>query len=242
MYKRLILGELQRLQKYNVTLISLLVVLMWGAMIYFIDDIQLVQSILPFIIVIDITVMPLLYAGAVLFFEKSESTLMSLLVSPLTHKHMIFSKIYANIIHQMISTLLVLLTFYILKSVDIPIIELMLVMILAIFLHTLLGFIFVYISKDFTGMLTNVMVALILLSVPSILYTLQVIELSNVLRYILLLSPFESTLTLVNHIFLGDYSLSTLISIAVLIGWSFAACYLVVLPRFKTFVQKGSGV
>jgi fluoroquinolone transport system permease protein len=242
MYKKLILGELKRLQKYNVTLITLLVTLMWGIMIYIIEDITLLKLLLPFIIVVDITIMPLLYAGAILYFEKTESTLVSLLVVPVKYETLILSKVFANLIHQIISTTLVLFMFIFIKSVEIPIFPIFAVMMLSITLHTLLGFVFVYISKDFTSMLTNVMVVLIIVSIPSVLYQLNVIDLTMFLRYLLLLSPFESSLSLLNQIFSYDSFALVILSVFSLIIWTVLIYSLVVKKHFKKFVQKGSGV
>ena len=64
----LIKGELQRLVKYNVVIVSLVVTLIWFLLLYFLDDVELIVSMLPFIVLVDVTMMSILYIGAMMFF------------------------------------------------------------------------------------------------------------------------------------------------------------------------------
>jgi fluoroquinolone transport system permease protein len=242
MFKKLVIGELKRLQKYNVTLISLLIVMMWSALLYFIEDASLFQMILPLLVVIDITVMALLYAGAILFFEKTESTLFAMLVTPASHRALILSKVVANIIHQVIATSLVVIVFSVLKSISIPWLPLIIVMTLSVGLHTLLGFFFTFTSKDFTGMLTNVMVVMIVLTIPTILAYVDVFSMPDWLSYVMLLNPFESVFYLVQSVFTNVYDFKSWLAIFLVVVWFYALLTLYVEPGFKRFVQKGSGV
>jgi fluoroquinolone transport system permease protein len=184
--------------------------------------------------------MPLLYVGPILFFEKSESTLFSLTVTPVSDTLMIWSKLIANVIHQLIATSLVILIFMFIKDVDVNIIPTLLVMILSIFLYTLFGFVFTYTSKDFTTMLTHVMVLMIVLSIPSILISLQFITIPDWFSYILLLNPFESTLYVISSVFNHVYTLKTSLGIVIQILWFILIYTFYVKKNYISFIQKGS--
>lgn len=242
MLKTLVSGELSRLKKYNVTLVTLLVVLMWSILLYFIEDSTLFNTILPYVVVADITFMPLLYVGAILFFEKSESTLFSLSVTPVSDTLMIWSKIVASVIHQFIATSLVIVVFVIIKDIQMSLIPLMFVVILSIALYTLLGFAFSFKSKDFTTMLTYVMVVMICLSVPSVLISLELIIVPDFVSYVLLLNPFESTLYVITSVFSQSYTLKTYLGITIQIVWFFCMYVFYVKKYYLTFIQKGSNI
>lgn len=242
MLLKLVKGELQRLQKYNVTLITLLVTLLWSGMLYFIEDENAFMTLLPLIVLLDVTVMALMYTGAVLFFEKSESTLPSLLVTPASDQELILSKIIANVIHQTISTLLVVLVFIFIRNIDVNLIFLIPLMMAIIALHTLFGFVLTYHSKGFTGMLTNMMILMIILAVPSVLITLNVIDIAPWMHYALLISPIEQASQMIQGIFLETYNTEFFVSLALSILYFLTIYSFYVKPTYKDFVQKGSGV
>jgi fluoroquinolone transport system permease protein len=238
---KLVLGELQRLQKYNVTLMSLIVTLIWIALLFFIDDANLFQLLLPLVIVFDVTMMSIMYTGAVMYYEKSENTMFSILVTPVSHQDVILSKVIANIVHQTISTSLVIISFIIIKDVSISF-TVIISMVLSIGFHTLLGFVFTYTAKDFTSMLTNFMIVMILFATPSILVYVQAFEISTFLSYGLLLSPIEQTTVMISSAFSNNYELSFFISVAFMLSYGFLMYKFYVLPQFSSYVQKGSGV
>jgi fluoroquinolone transport system permease protein len=237
----LIKGELQRLQKYNVTLMSLIVAIIWSGLLFFIEDMVLFQTLLPFVIMLDVTLMSVMYTGAVMYYEKSENTMFSLLVTPVSHASLIFSKVIANVIHQTLSTGLVIILFVFLKDIEVSWF-IILIMMLSIALHTLIGFIFTYTAKDFTSMLTNFMFVMIVFVTPTLLLSLHIISSANWLNYVLLLSPVEQASQMIQGVMLSQYHdrffMSILLSvlyIGILYRW-------IVLPQFSQYVQKGSGV
>ncbi|HBG32157.1 MAG TPA: ABC transporter permease, partial [Acholeplasmataceae bacterium] len=99
-------GELQRLTKYNVTTISFVVAVVWFLLLFFIDDIDIFSSMLPFIVIVDATMLAVIFIGAIMFFEKTESTISSMLVTPVKNSDLILSKAISNTIHTTMSTLL----------------------------------------------------------------------------------------------------------------------------------------
>ena len=119
MLLKLVKGELFRLNKYNVILVSLLVVIVWSIMLYLIEDPIIFSSIISIIILLDVTMMTVLYTGSVLNFEKTESTMPSLMVTPASEKQLIFSKVISSMIHQTTSTLLVVIAFMLIRGIEI---------------------------------------------------------------------------------------------------------------------------
>ena len=84
----LVKGELYRLNKYNMTSISVFVAFMWGVMLYFVNA-EILATLLPMVILLDATMMSLMYVGAVMYFEKSESTISTMLVTPVSNSELL---------------------------------------------------------------------------------------------------------------------------------------------------------
>ncbi len=238
---KLVKGELQRLQKYNVTLMSLIVTLIWIALLYFIDDTNVFMMLLPLVIMIDVTMMSVMYTGAVMYFEKSENTMLSILVTPVSHQDIILSKIIANVIHQTLSTLLVVIAFVLMKDITVSWLIIVFMMV-SIGFHTLLGFIFTYTAKDFTSMLTNFMFVMIVFATPSILVYVNVIQTSDFINYLLLISPIEQATVMISSAFTKTFDIMFFISFILMISYFFIIYTKYVLPKFSSYVQKGSGV
>ena len=142
----LIQGEFQRFNKYGVTTISFVVAVVWFLMLYFLDN-QLLDQMLPVIILMDTTMMAVLFIGATMFFEKSESTISTLLVTPIRPAEIIGSKVIANAIHTLFATMLVVVVFYFTRGVNVQYFYMVIVLLIVSSFHTLLGLVFSYMSK-----------------------------------------------------------------------------------------------
>ena len=88
----LVKGELQRLNKYNMTSISVLVAIIWGVILFFVNS-TILEHLLPLVLMMDATMMAIMYVGSVMFFEKSESTISTMLVTPVSNKELLLSKL-----------------------------------------------------------------------------------------------------------------------------------------------------
>jgi len=144
MLLKLVKGELFRLNKYNVILVSLLVVIVWSIMLYLIEDPIIFSSIISIIILLDVTMMTVLYTGSVLNFEKTESTMPSLMVTPASEKQLIFSKVISSMIHQTTSTLLVVIAFMLIRGIEINLFILTPIILINVATFTLYGFVFAF--------------------------------------------------------------------------------------------------
>ena len=238
----LIKGELQRLTKYNVTTISFVVALMWFLILYFINDAGLLNSLLPMVLVIDATMMSIMFIGAIMFFEKSESTLSTMMVTPVSSQDFVLSKAIANTIHTVISSMLVVIVFFFVREVEIQWLLLILALIVSVFFHSLLGFFFSFHSKDFTGMLVGVISYAFLVMVPSLLNNFDVAFKGETWEYILLILPTQATIKLIEVGFGAPIEAKFFISLAFLVIIGTLGYFFYVLPKFKTYAVKQSGV
>ena len=107
----LVKGELDRLNKYGVFSISILVAFIWGAVLFVVSD-NILALFLPMVLFLDATMMSIMYIGAEMHFEKTESTISTMLVTPVTNAQMVASKVIANTIHNLTSSLLIIGAFY----------------------------------------------------------------------------------------------------------------------------------
>ncbi|PAT01910.1 hypothetical protein CI105_03365 [Candidatus Izimaplasma bacterium ZiA1] len=236
----LVKGELHRLHKYNLTSVSVLVALIWGVFLFFLDS--SLDTMLPFVLVMDATMMSIMYVGAVMFFEKSESTISTMLVTPVTNSELVLSKVLANTLHNMFASALIITVFMIIKDVSINIPLVVIAILLTTAFHTTLGVFMAYYQKDFTGMLVNVMIFSFVLFVPSVLFLLNVIS-GPIWEAILLINPIQAGQEIILAAF-KDYeftykyyfSLSYLIVLGIL-GYKYF-----VLPKFQDYAVKQSGV
>ncbi len=238
----LIGGELNRFNKYNVTTISFVVAIVWGALLFFINDSGLLSQFLPFVIVIDATMMSIIFIGAIMFFEKTESTFSTMLVTPVSHRDLILSKAIANTIHLMFSSFLIILAFYFIRDVEVNWLLTFLALFVAIFFHSLLGFVFSFHSKDFTSMLMGVITYVLLFSLPSILNFFDVVFKGEIWEYILLIFPTQASIKLIEVGFGAEITLKFYLSLAFLITIGILGYFLYILPKFKEYAVKQSGV
>jgi fluoroquinolone transport system permease protein len=238
----LIKGELQRLNKYHVTTVSFIVAIIWFLLLYFIDDIDILKMMLPFVIMVDATMMSVIFVGSIMFFEKTESTFSTMLVTPVTNQELILSKAIANTIHNLLSTLLIILVFYIVKGVEVNWFFMIIALVLSIFFHSLLGFVFSFHSKDFTSMLVNVMIYSFLFTIPSALNFFGFIFKGEVWEHILLIAPTQAALKLIEVGFNSSIELKSVIGFLVLLIGSILGYRFYILPKFKEYAVRQSGV
>lgn len=238
----LIKGELQRLVKYNVVTVSLVVALLWFGLLYFVDDVDILASLLPFIILVDATMMSILYIGAMMFFEKTESTISTMLVTPVTNSEMILSKVIANTIHMLLSSMLIIIVFFFIKDVDVNWLWIIIALILSVALHSLLGFAFSFHTRDFTTMLVAVAAYTIIFLIPSALNSFDILFKGEVWEHVLLIVPSQAALKLIEVGFGAPIEAKFYISLALTLFGGIALYKFYILPKFKAYAVRQSGV
>lgn len=238
----LIKGEHLRLNKYRVTTVSLLVAFVWGLVLYFIDDMDILEQMLPMIIMIDATMMSVIFIGSIMFFEKSEQTISTLLVTPTSTDEQILSKVIANTIHMLASSLLIILVFYFVKGVTVNFFWMIPILIVCIAFHSLLGYVFSYHSKDFTSMLLGVMMFVIFLSIPSILNQFNILFKGDFWRYALLITPAQASAELIALGFGGAFTLASAISLGWLLLAGILGYVFYIKPAYKAYAVRQGGI
>ncbi|MFP4478280.1 MAG: ABC transporter permease [Candidatus Izemoplasmatales bacterium] len=195
----LIKGELVRLHKYKVTSISIFIAVIWSVLLFFVEG-DLFNDLLPVLILVDATMMSLMYIGSVMFFEKKESTMSSMLVTPSKNSELILAKILSNTIHNFISTSLIIAVFVILKDVQVNYFLIAIAIILVTLYHTTIGLLLSYYQKDFTTMLMSVMMISFILLIPTLLFMLNVLT-GHIWEYVLLINPIQSANVIISQSF-----------------------------------------
>jgi len=237
----LVKGELFRLNKYNVFSISVLVSIIWGLVLYFVEG-EVFAALLPMILLVDASMMSIMYIGAVMFFEKNESTISTMLVTPSTNAELVLSKVFANTIHNLFSSILIIVVFVIIKDVQLNYVLMFIGIVLTTAFHTILGFFMAYYQKNFSAMLVNIMIFAFGLMVPSVLYELNVIT-GDWIRYVLLINPIQSGAVLIGGGFKSFvFDWQYYFSLAYLLIGTIVLYRFLVLPKFKDYAIRQSGV
>lgn len=238
----LLKGELIRLNKYHVTTISLFIAFVWFVILYFIDDAGMLNQFLPMIIIIDTTMMSIMYIGAVLFFEKSEFTMSTMLVTPITHQEHIISKVLAITIETLLSSALVVLIFFLIRHLEVSWGLLVLALVLPTILSSLIGFSISYHTKDFTTLLVILIGYVFITFIPVLLTYLNIVFKADLWSYIFLIFPVGSALEITTVALGATITLKFWLSIIIIILSSILLFIYYVLPKYKTYAVKQSGV
>lgn len=237
----LIVGELERLHKYNITTISFAVAIIWGAMLYFIGD-DLLPQLLPMVLLIDATMMALMFVGAIMYFEKSESTISTLLVTPITKNELLLAKVISNTIHNLFSSGLIIIAFSLLSEIEINYLIITIAILIATCIHTIIGICLSYTTKDFTRLLMRVISFAFILMLPSILLFFEILE-GNFWETLNLFNPVNAALQLIQPSFNGaSVEWEFWFSLAYLILGGAALYRFYALPKFQEYAVRQSGV
>ena len=247
----LIAGELNRLNKYGVFSISVLVAFIWGAVLFLISD-DALRGLLPFVLFLDATMMSIMYIGAEMHFEKTESTISTMLVTPVTNNEMVASKVIANTIHNLVSSLLLVGVFFaageleMINPVGINIWLVLLGIVACTSTFTIFGLVLSYYQKDFTDMLVNMFVIVIFLMIPSVLLMFGVIE-GEIWENIMLINPMEAAQNIIAGGFLdvnGELALefSYYFSLGYIIIAGILLYLFMAIPKFQDYAVRQSGV
>ena len=237
----LVKGELHRLNKYNMTFISILVAFIWGVMLFFVNS-DILAALLPVVIILDSTMMALMYVGSLMYFEKSESTISTMLVTPVSNSELLLSKLLANTVHNMFSSALLIIVFVVIKDVQINYILITIGIIIATASHTLLGIVMAYFSKDFTGVLMSVMTFSLAMMTPVILLMLNIIE-GEIWEAILIINPIQAASEIIRVGFVGTtITYKYYLSLGYLFFGGIILYKFYALPKFQDYAIKQSGV
>lgn len=247
----LIKGELTRLNKYGVFSISILVAVIWGTVLFLVND-DVLRGLLPFVLFIDATMMSVMYIGAEMHFEKTESTISTMLVTPVSNNEMVASKVLANTIHNLISSLMLVAVFFgagkfgVINEIGINIWLVVVGITVSTASFTILGLVLSYYQKDFTDMLVTLFGIVIFLMIPSILLMFGVIQ-GDIWENIMLINPVEAAQNVISGGFLNAegklvLDFSYYFSLGYIFIGTIVVYILLAIPKFQDYAVRQSGV
>jgi fluoroquinolone transport system permease protein len=223
----LIKGEVIRLWRYQITLFGLIVSGIWIILLAVVNK-EEANALLPQLIVLDSGLMAIILLGASYFYEKQEGTMKALLVSPTSPSILLTSKIIGTLMGNLLSVVLMWLTMVIIHQSIFPLLPALgLVMIITI-THISIGYVLIYWSKDFMDLLLKYTFVVLILFVPTILVSLNI--LTDGLENLAYLSPTYSGQILIAQL----WNTSTA---SITVAWLLTILYPLVLFPFYILPQ-----
>jgi fluoroquinolone transport system permease protein len=226
------------MRKYGITYASLVVTALWIILIQLLN-VQSIDEIFPLFIFVDVTMMSFLLVGVSMMFEKQESTMKSMMVTPISKHHYLASKITSTIISSLIS--LVLLGSYavIFKDLSVNYPGMAGAVILGSFVYSCTGILFTYKSKDFTSLLMWLFTFFFVLAVPTVLQLFGIIT-ADWFKYIQYINPTQAILTVLSAAAVNTDKTDFIISLVYLVTLAFTLYYLAA-KNFDKYIMKELG-
>lgn len=238
--KALIRGEFVRLNRYNLFAASFVVSLSYVLMAYFIDD-ALILGVMPFVFLLDSTMMTSLLVGATLFYEKKEHTVNSIMVTPAKSDEYVAAKLVASIATSLFTVVFVSLALYLLKGVTYGYVHVVCASVAVTSLHTMVGIRIAYSAKNFTSMLIGFMLYITVSMFPSILEMTGVI--GSELADFLVVLPLETSANLMKAGFgSGTEPWKVVFGYPYIAALALVMHFFAVRPRFAEYMMKEMGV
>ncbi|WP_026477127.1 fluoroquinolone export ABC transporter permease subunit [Alkaliphilus transvaalensis] len=235
----LVKGEFDRLNKYNLFSANFVALLFWLVIAWFFEG-QELQIFIPFIFLMDSTMMTILLVGATLFYEKKEHTINSIMISPITERQYLFSKVLVNVLNSLFTVAFVSIALYLMKGVTFNYLLLVGGVIIVTVVHTMIGIRIAYMAKDFTSMLVYFIMYTFIFLLPSILILVGVIS-ADFGRYLMILPP-EVSRILINAS-VGEIETGKLLfGYGYLILLSIGLYRFMIKPKFMDYVMRETGV
>jgi len=215
-------GEMIKLIKYKVLVISVFVSLIWAFILFFSSS-QEVASLMPLLLMVDASMMTIIYLGASFYLEKQEGSIKSLLVSPVSLKSIIISKILSSVAMSLISGLFLGLIAYFVHGVSVNFFLMIIYLVVIVFSHTAIGFVLFLNAKDFSQMLGIYIFYALLTLTPSLLS----------------ISPSYSSQILIENVLQAQDLLLIILSFSYLIGIGVILYIAYIYKNLKKYLVKG---
>ncbi len=235
----LVKGEVSRLSKYGLFQATLVVTMFWLGAAWFMEE-EMLERFVPLIFLLEATMMTILLVGATMFYEKKESTVNSILVSPVTMQEYIAAKVIMNIINSMISVVIISVAIYLMKGITFNYLLLVPAMIMVTIIHTLIGIKIAYMSLNFSSLLANYMVYVFVFLVPPVLAVFNVIR--GVVTDFFILLPPEASNIILGAAFREAETWRLLAAWGYMLVLGVLVYRFMVKPGFDNFVMREAGV
>jgi hypothetical protein len=232
----LVKGEMVRLVKYRIIFFGLLVSVIWVGVIAFVDE-TTARGFLPFLAMMDAGMMSIILLAASFYLEKQESTIKTLLVSPVSLAEVLIAKVISAIMTAMISVILVLGSGYLIHGIETNPFLVILYVIVIVTANTAIGYWVTLRSRDFGSMVMKYMGFALLFMLPSLFFYLGVVEESA--QLFLLISPMYASEFLIKSVVGNAEPLEVLLACVYLAILGLVIYWKVVYPRFQRFAIGG---
>jgi fluoroquinolone transport system permease protein len=193
----LIKGEVIRLWRYQITLFGLIVSGIWIILIAVVSK-EEANALLPQLIILDSGLMAIILLGASYFYEKQEGTMKAVLVSPTSPTVLLSAKIIGTLMGNLLSVSLMWLTMLVVHQAMFPIFAALGLVVIITLTHLSIGYVLIYWSKDFMDLLLKYTFVVLVLIVPTILVSLNI--LTDGLENLAYLSPTYSGQILISQL------------------------------------------
>jgi fluoroquinolone transport system permease protein len=225
----LIKGEVIRLWRYQITLFGLMVSAIWIILLAVVSK-EEANALLPQLIVLDSGLMAIILLGAAYFYEKQEGTMKAVLVSPTSPAVLLSAKIIGTLMGNLLSVFLMWLTMLVVHQSVFPIFDALGLVIIITLTHLSIGYVLIYWSKDFMDLLLKYTFIVLVLFVPTILVSLEI--LTDGLENLAYLSPTYSGQILISQLWNTETE-------SILVAWILTIVYplglfpFYILPQFR---------
>jgi len=231
-------GELTRMRKYNILAAGLFVALIWIAVLHLTEAVE-ISMMLVVVLYFDVMAMAGIMIGVTVYYEKQESTIKTMLVSPISKEEFIMSKVMANLSSSLL-TMAILLTYaYVVRDASVNILILLGAVVLGVIQFSMIGYLLTFRSRDFTGMLINLLLFNIFLGIPVIMDFVGLIQ-NDLFSKVLYALPTKALLTLMTAAVNGPQTWEVMLSVFYLVGLS-TILFQVIRTQFDAFSTKESG-
>ncbi len=183
----LVKGEFNRLNKYNLFTAHFVVLMVWVGLAWFFEAAEL-KAFVPFIFLMDATMMTILLVGATLFYEKQEHTINSIMVSPVTGDQYLLSKVVVNVLNSFVTVVFISAALYFMKGVVYNYFLLVPAVVVVAASHTIIGIWLSYHAKSFSSLLVNYIIYVFVFLLPTVLAMLGIIG-EAAARFLIVLPP-----------------------------------------------------
>lgn len=235
---KLIKGEMNRLVKYKIALVGIIVSLMWVGMLAAADK-ESATLLAPMLIFTDAGMMSVLLLCAGMYFEKQEGTLKTTIITPVKLSDVIFSKIIASTLLGLVSATLVSLAVILMYGISIDFLILIVGVILVVVFNSAIAIILSIYSKNFSMMLVNYMFFVLILILPTLLISVGAFgQLGEVASWLILLSPMQSCQFMISSAYVSYDLLKLVASMIYAVAVFFILYKFVILRRFKKYVME----
>jgi fluoroquinolone transport system permease protein len=223
----LIKGEVIRLWRYQITLFGLIVSGIWIILIAVVSK-EEANALLPQLIILDSGLMAIILLGASYFYEKQEGTMKAVLVSPTSPTVLLSAKIIGTLMGNLLSVSLMWLTMLVVHQAMFPIFAALGIVVIITLTHLSIGYVLIYWSKDFMDLLLKYTFVVLVLFVPTILVSLNI--LTDGLENLAYLSPTYSGQILIAQLWTSSTS-------SITVAWLLTILYPLVLFPFYILPQ-----